>query len=59
MKSTWRFVVKIVGASLALAGLVCLVVGCWDKIAACGSSVIKKAGRCSEFDDYDDDFYNE
>lgn len=30
---TARFVLKIVGASLAFAGAVCLVVGYWDKIA--------------------------
>ena len=27
-----RFVLKIVGASLTLAGGVCLVIGFWDKI---------------------------
>lgn len=26
-----RFVLKIVGASLTLAGVVCLVIGFWDK----------------------------
>lgn len=29
---TARFVLKIVGASLAFAGAVCLVIGYWDKI---------------------------
>ena len=33
MKSTWRFVLKIIGLSLALAGAVCLVIGFWDKLA--------------------------
>ena len=33
-----RFVLKIVGASLTLAGGVCLVIGFWDKIF----------GRCRE-----------
>ena len=33
MKSTWRFVLKIVGLSLALAGLICVVIGFWDKLA--------------------------
>ena len=57
--STWRFVLKIVGASLALAGVICLVIGYWDKLmaggAAVGKAVASKRGcRCSEFDDYDD-----
>ncbi len=30
-----RFVLKIVGASLAVAGAVCLVIGFWDKIFCC------------------------
>ena len=64
MKSTWRFIVKVVGASLALAGLVCLVVGYWDKLMAGGAALKKNlAGkckcRCSEFDDYDDDLLYE
>ena len=36
MKSTWRFVMKIIGLSLALAGVICLVIGCWDKLAEIG-----------------------
>ena len=64
MKSTWRFIVKNVGASLALAGLVCLVVGYWDKLMAGGAALKENlAGkckcRCSEFDDYDDDLLYE
>lgn len=58
-RSTWRFVLKIVGASLALAGAICLVIGYWDKLMAGGaklggalSSACKP--RCREFDDYDD-----
>ena len=34
---TARFVLKIVGASLAFAGSVCLIIGFWDKLF----------GRCS------------
>ena len=30
-----RFVLKIVGASLAFAGAVCLIIGYWDKIFSC------------------------
>ncbi|MDD6024130.1 MAG: hypothetical protein PUC06_07855 [Oscillospiraceae bacterium] len=29
---TARFVLKIVGASLALASAVCLIIGFWDRI---------------------------
>jgi len=31
---TARFVLKIVGASLALAGAICLIIGFWDKLTA-------------------------
>lgn len=57
--STWRFVLKIVGLSLAAAGVICLLVGFWDKLAEDAAAVRGRlAGngcRCSEFDDYDDD----
>lgn len=66
MKSTWRFVVKIVGASLAFAGMVCLLIAYWDKLAAGACSVkqsvaakCKCRGKCSEFDDYDDELLYE
>lgn len=61
MKNTWRFVLKIVGASLALASLVCLIVASWDKILESGASVKKALQNrgCSEFDDYDDEFFCE
>lgn len=57
--STWRFVLKIVGLSLAAAGLICLLVGFWDKLAEDAAAVKGKLSgkgcRCSEFDDFDDD----
>ena len=59
--STWRFVLKIIGLSLAVAGLICLLVGFWDKLAE-EAAAAKKAlcgGRCPEFDDYDDDLFYE
>ena len=64
MKNTWHIVLKIVGVSLALAGLICLVVGYWDKLTA-GAAELKKAMagkcrcKCSEFDYYDDDLLYE
>jgi len=45
---TARFVLKIVGAALSLAALVCLVIAFWDKLTAC--ITIQK-----ESDDYDDE----
>ena len=58
--STWRFVMKIVGASLAVAGLICLIIGYWDKLMACGSAISEKCKcGCSEFDDYDDELLYE
>ena len=45
MKKTWRLVLEIVGMSLAVAGLICVLIGYWDRLE-----------EGSEFDDYDDDF---
>lgn len=60
MKSTWRLVLKIVGATLAVAGLVCLLIGYWDKLMAGCSAVADKCRcKCSEFDDYDDELLYE
>ncbi len=47
-----RFVLKIVGASLSLAGLVCLVIGFWDVLTAPCSG--KRRYSPSEYDDYAD-----
>ena len=57
MKSTWRFVLKIVGLSLALAGLVCMIAGFWDALDSAGGVLRARHHRYPEFDDYDDDFY--
>ena len=64
MKLTWRCVLKIVGLALALAGLICLLAGYWDKLlaggCACKEALYKKCrGGCAEFDDYDDDLLYE
>lgn len=56
-----RFVLKIVGWSLALAAAVCCVVAYWDKITSslcCLKDKLSEKGECcchpSEFDDYAD-----
>lgn len=64
MKLTWRCVLRIVGLALALAGLICLLAGYWDKLlaggCACKEALSKKCrGGCAEFDDYDDDLLYE
>ena len=45
---TARFVLKIVGAALSLAAIVCLTIAFWNKLTAC---LLSK----QESDDYDDD----
>ena len=63
MKSTWRFVLKIVGLSLAAAGLLCLIVGFWDKLSddvtAAADHLRSRHSKYPEFDDYDDDLFFE
>ena len=51
---------------LAFAGMVCLLIAYWDKLAAGACSVkqsvaakCKRRGKCSEFDDYDDELLYE
>ena len=57
MSKTARMVIKIVGASLALAVFVCLLIGGWHdlSVGCCGlkKRLNKKFG--SEYDDYDDE----
>ena len=45
---TARFVLKLVGAALSLAAIVCLAIAFWDKMTSC------IAGK-EEDSDYDDD----
>ncbi|MCI9505075.1 MAG: hypothetical protein HFF62_00595 [Oscillospiraceae bacterium] len=63
MKSTWRFVLKIVGLSLAVAGLICVIIGFWDKlaedVAAVAGNLCSRHGKYPEFNDYDDDLFYE
>ena len=60
--NTWRLMLKIVGAALALAGVVCLVIAYWDKLMSCGCAVKNAlAGKTkySEFSDYEDELLYE
>ena len=62
IQSTWRFVLKIVGASLAVAGFVCLLIAYWDKLSACVASIgaaCKGKREHSEYDDYADELMDE
>ncbi|MEG2176489.1 MAG: hypothetical protein RRY97_06395 [Oscillibacter sp.] len=61
MSKTACLVMKIVGASLALAAVVCLIIGGWHDLSAgcCGMKkrMTKKFG--SEYDDYvDEELYD-
>ena len=55
MNRTARFVLKLGAAGLALAALVCLVVGSWSDVAEKCCSGKRLAKRGSEYDDYDDE----
>ena len=57
MNKTARMIMKIVGASLAFAAFVCLLIGSWNDLAASCCSVKKRLSQkfSSEYDDYDDD----
>ena len=57
MNKTARMVMKIIGASLAFAAVVCLIIGGWHDLSVCCSGlknhVCKKCG--SEYEDYADE----
>lgn len=56
MSTTARMVMKIIGASLAFAAFVCLLIGGWHDIGAgytCVKNRMNKRFR-SEYDDYDE-----
>lgn len=57
MSKTASMVMKIIGASLAFAAFVCLLIGGWHDLSVAGSGVRKCLARkfCSEYDDYDDE----
>ena len=57
MSKTARMVMKIVGASLALAAFVCLLIGGWHDLSVGCCGVKKRLSQRfgSEYEDYADD----
>ena len=57
MSKTARMVLKIVGASLAFAAFVCLLIGGWHDLSVGYSGMRNRWNRNanSEYDDYDDE----
>lgn len=57
MSKTARMVMKIVGASFALAAFICLLIGGWHdlSVGCCGMKKRLSEKFCIEYDDYDDD----
>lgn len=57
MNKTASMVLKIIGASLAFAAVVCLLIGGWHDLAVGCSGIKKRLTRkfSSEYDDYADE----
>ena len=55
MSKTARMVMKIIGASLAFAAFVCLLIGGWHDLSVGCCGMKKRLSQSSEYDDYDDD----
>lgn len=57
MSKTARMVMKIVGASLALAAFVCLLIGGWHdlSVGCCGMKKRLERKFGSEYNDYEDE----
>ena len=56
MNKTACMIMKIIGASLALAALVCLVIGGWhDLTVGCKGMKACRKKSAAEFEDYDDE----
>lgn len=56
MSKTVQSILKIVSAGLALAALVCLVVGSWeDLVKGCKCLKQRICSLCGEYDDYADE----
>ena len=61
MSKTARMVMKIIGASLAFAAFVCLLIGGWHdlRVGVCGVKKRLRHKFGSEYDDYaDEELYN-
>ena len=61
MSKTARMVMKIIGASLAFAAFVCLLIGGWHDLSVgfCGVKKRLRQKFGSEYDDYaDEELYN-
>ncbi len=57
MGKTARMVMKIVGASLALAAVICLLIGGWHDLSVGLAGLKSRFGKktASEYDDYADE----
>ena len=57
MSKTARMVMKIIGASLAFAAVVCLLIGGWHdlRVGVCGMKRCLSRKFSSEYDDYADE----
>ena len=57
MNKTASMVLKIIGASLAFAAVICLLIGCWHDLSVGYSGMKKRLARKfgSEYDDYADE----
>ena len=57
MNKTASMVMKIIGASLAFAAVICLLIGGWHDITVACSGMKKRISRRfgSEYDDYADE----
>ena len=61
MNKTASMVLKIIGASLAFAAVICLLIGGWHdlSVGCCGMKKRLSQKFGSEYDDYDDEeLYN-
>ena len=57
MSNTARMVMKIIGASLAFAAFVCLLIGGWHDLSVCCAGVKSRLNKrfSSEYADYADE----
>ena len=57
MNKVAHFILKVVGAFLAVAAVACVLIGFWDEIVAGGRKIMMKVRKklCPEYDYYDED----